>query len=229
MGRFTGKHAVITGGRRGIGLAFAKALLEQGADVTVISKSKDPGELPTKINYISADLSIDKEVHGLLWGTCFPDILINNAAIAHNYTAMDYPKNEWKRILQVNLTAPFDLSCRAVEEGCKRIIMMSSISGLNSARKVSGYTATKHAIIGLTKALSNEWAPKGVTVNAIVPGYIETDMLKLQDPKTIIGRIPVGRLGTPADLVPLMLLLCSDEAEYMTGGVYPVDGGWLAR
>ena len=157
------------------------------------------------------------------------DILINNAGITQSYPAIDYPLDQWDEIIAVNLTAPFDLSCQAVKQGCKRIINIASIQAFNGARNISGYAVTKHGIIGMTKCLSNEWASLGVTVNNIAPGFIKTDMLELADPSTIIGRIPVGRLGEPNDLLGAMLFLVSDESRYVTGSTIMVDGGWLGR
>jgi 2-deoxy-D-gluconate 3-dehydrogenase len=229
-----GKVAVVTGGRRGIGRAFALALREEGAKVIVVAKSADRGDLPDDIVYTGkTDLAQSNDRKDLIASiTCDfgkPDILINNAAISHSYSALDYPASEWNKILEVNLTAVFDLACQAVRMGCKRIINIASISAFNGARNIVGYAATKHAIIGMTKCLSNEWAPLGVTVNNIAPGFIQTDLLQLADPKTIIGRIPVGRIGEPQDVVGAMLFLASDESSYITGSTIMVDGGWLGR
>jgi 2-deoxy-D-gluconate 3-dehydrogenase len=116
-----------------------------------------------------------------------------------------------------------------VRLGCKRIINIASISAFNGARNIVGYAATKHAMVGMTKCLSNEWAPLGVTVNNIAPGFIQTDMLQLADPTTIIGRIPVGRIGEPQDVAGAMLFLASDESSYITGSTIMVDGGWSGR
>lgn len=229
-----GKVAVVTGGRRGIGRAFALALQDAGAKVAVIAKSADRGDLPDDIIYAgSIDLAKSCYRENLIssitrdCGT--PDILINNAAITHSYSALDYPVDEWDKIIAVNLTAVFDLSCQAVRLGCKRIINIASIQAFNGACNISAYAITKHGIIGMTKCLSNEWAPRGVTVNNIAPGFIQTDMLQLADPSTIISRIPVGRLGEPKDLVGAMLFLASEDSNYVTGSTIIVDGGWLGR
>mgnify|MGYP001563757447 FL=1 len=229
-----GKVAVVTGGRRGIGRAFALALRDAGVKVVVVAKSADRGSLPDDITYAgNIDLarpSDRKNIISSITRDCgTPDILINNAAITHSYSALDYPVDEWDRIVAVNLTAVFDLSCQAVRLGCKRIINMASIQAFNGARNISCYAATKHAIIGMTKCLSNEWAPLGVTVNNIAPGFIQTDMLQLADPGAVIGRIPVGRIGAPKDVTGAMLFLVSDESDYITGSTIMVDGGWLGR
>lgn len=229
-----GKVAVVTGGRRGIGRAFALALRDAGVKVVVIAKSSDRGDLPDDIIYAgNIDLAQPRDRKDVIFSitrNCgAPDILINNAAITQSYSALDYPVDEWDKIIAVNLTAVFDLSCQSVRLGCKRIINMASIQAFNGARNISAYAVTKHAIIGMTKCLSNEWAPLGVTVNNIAPGFIQTDMLQLTDPNTVIGRIPVGRLGEPKDLIGAMLFLASDESNYVTGSTIMVDGGWLGR
>jgi 2-dehydro-3-deoxy-D-gluconate 5-dehydrogenase len=234
MAQLRGKVAVVTGGRRGIGLAMATALSQSGADVVAIAKSSDRGELPHPISYVgNIDLASCNDRNDLLKsaisGRDRLDILINNAAIAHAYAALDYPMDEWRRIIEINLTAVFDLSRQAVLLGCTRIVNIASISAFNGARNVAGYAATKHAMLGLTKCLSNEWSPRGVTVNNIAPGFIETDMLQLNDPGAVLGRIPVGRFGSPQDVAAAMLFLVSDESGYVTGSTIMVDGGWLGR
>jgi NAD(P)-dependent dehydrogenase (short-subunit alcohol dehydrogenase family) len=198
--------------------------MDAGASVTVIAKSLTRGDLPIEICYCPCDLSIPSERVDII-PRC--DILINNAGIYVIKSALDLSLEDWGRIMEVNLTAAFDLSCQAMRMGCKRIINISSISGHNGSRNISAYCASKHALIGLTKCLSNEWADRGITVNCISPGFIQTDMLKID--VTNIGRIPVGRVGLPEEVVPLMLLLASDEGSYMTGADYLVDGGWCGR
>lgn len=230
------KVAVVTGGRRGIGRACALALKDAGYRVVVVAQSPTKGDMPKDIDYVRADLSSRENRRGLMSDITElvgpPDVLVNNAGIAHSYSAMDYPLGEWEDILEVNLTAPFDLARQAVHLGAKRIINIASISAFNGARNISGYAASKHALIGLTKCLSNEWAPLGVTVNNIAPGFIQTDMLTFKDEQhmnNIIGRIPAGRIGTPQDVVGALLFLVSDAAQYVTGTTIVVDGGWLGR
>ena len=230
----SGKSAVVTGGRRGIGRSLAIALLEHGAAVTVIAKSANSHGLPSEIKYLQADLGEIRERRGLLESCGKVDILVNNAGIVHTYAALSYPDEEWSRMLEVNLTAVFDLSCQAVQLGCKRIIQIASVSAFNGARNIVGYATAKHGLIGMTKCLSNEWAPLGTTVNNIAPGLIATEMLgNLMADATrtaeVTGRIPAGRMGTPKDLVGAMLFLASDEAQYVTGTSIVVDGGWLGR
>jgi 2-deoxy-D-gluconate 3-dehydrogenase len=228
------KHAVVTGGRRGIGYASALALRDEGYLVTILAKSRSPiHPLPSNINYISVDLSkrnsrqnVFDEVLQLASGI---DVLVNCAGIAHSYAALDYPSADLDEILSINLIAPFELSCAAVKLGCKRVINIASISAFNGARNISVYATTKHGLLGMTKCFSNEWAPLGVTVNCIAPGFIETDMLALSDPSLVIGRIPVGRLGQPSEVASTVVFLASVQASYITGSTIMVDGGWLGR
>lgn len=209
---FSGKTVVVTGGSRGIGKAIYWAFKGAWADVISIS-TKD------------ADLSITEQREGLLNGKV--DILVNNAGISIIKPALDFTIAEFEKILTVNLTAVFDLSCQAVRLGCKRIINIGSVSGRNGARNISAYCASKHALVGLTKCLADEWAHLGVTVNCVSPGFIQTDMLKVD--QTNIGRVPLGRVGLPEEVVPMVMLLASEDGKYMTGGDYLVDGGWCGR
>jgi len=234
MTNLEGRSAIVTGGRRGIGLALALALHGCGAKVTVIAQSDNPGNLLPEINYVSADLSQRNQRDALLDRCGNIDILINNAGIVHDYSAISYPDLEWSKMLEVNLTAVFDLSCQAVRKGCKRIIQIASLSAFAGARNIVGYTTAKHGLIGMTKCLSNEWAPLGVTVNNIAPGLIKTNMISglTSNPERsseVIGRIPVGRFGNPDDIVGAMLFLASDDSGYVTGSTIVVDGGWLGR
>lgn len=227
MGRFDGKVVVVTGGRRGIGRAFALALRDAGAVVMTIAQSPDRGDLPVDIGYMMADLSDRTERNGLLERIGRVDILINNAGISYIRPALDILDVDRDKIWQVNYFAAVDLACQSIRLGCKRIISIASVSARNGARNISEYSASKAALVQWTKCVSNEWADRGITVNCISPGFIQTDMLKID--AVNIGRIPVGRVGTPEEIVPLMLLLASDDGKYMTGADYLVDGGWCGR
>ena len=166
------------------------------------------------------------------------DILVNNAGTIHRTPALDHADDDWDRVLEVNLTAPFvltrSLARPMVARGSGKIIFVSSILGYQGGITVPGYTASKSAIIGLTKALANEWAADGVNVNAIAPGYLETDntMALRQDghrAAAIENRIPAGRWGRPDDVSGSAVFLASPASDYLHGSVLTVDGGWLSR
>ena len=216
------KTVVVTGGRRGIGRAIALAFRDAGYKVNVIAKSQDRGDLPQDIGYMSLDLS-----RANIEPTC--DVLVNAAGISHDYSASNYPADKRNELWSINYFVAVLLARYAVSKGCKRIINITSISAFNGARNISEYAASKAALTQWTKCASNEWAPLGVTVNCVAPGFIETDMLKLKDPETIIGRIPAGRLGKPEDVTGAVLFLASDAASYITGTTIIVDGGWVGR
>lgn len=222
---FSGKTAIVTGGRRGIGRAIALALHEAGARVSVISKSFDRGGLPADIVYMSADLSRSNRRYLLMQKMGLPDILINNAGVGYLHPALDFPEAERERIWQVNYHAAVDLACQAVRLGCKRIINIASISARNGARNISEYAASKAALVQWTKCASNEWAPQGVTVNCISPGFIQTDMLRID--AVNIGRIPVGRVGTPEEVAQFVMGVLQND--YITGADLLIDGGWCGR
>lgn len=214
---------MVTGASKGIGAAVAAALGAAGATVTGVSRA------------MGVDLLDRGQRAGL---THDVDILINCAAMQQHYAAIDYPLGAWDRELELNLTATFDLCQRVapamITRGWGRIVNFSSIAGVQGTRGIVGYSVAKAGVIELTKCLSNEWSPSGVTVNCVAPGYIETEMLKaLTDnaaaAETVKGRIPVGRFGTPEEIAKAVLFLCSNEARYITGVTLPVDGGWLAR
>ena len=217
--------AYVTGGRRGIGRAFCIALLKAGYEVFAIARSEDRGDLPEQIHYIQCDLTNECDRRGIFGDRV--DVLINNAGISYIRPALELTDAERDQIWQVNYFAAVDLACQAIRCGCKRIINIASVSARNGARNISEYAASKAALVQWTKCASNEWADRGVTVNCISPGFIQTDMLKID--AVNIGRIPVGRVGTPEEVVPLMLLLASEDGSYMTGGDYLVDGGWCGR
>ena len=221
------KTAVVTGGRRGIGRACALALMGVGYKVIVIALSENRGDLPEEIEYLDNDLSAY-----IGWKLPKCDVLVHAAGIAHGYPIREYGVEEEREIWSVNYHAAVDLSRMAVYDGAKRIVNITSVSAFNGARNNSEYCATKAALTAWTKCASNEWAPLGVTVNCIAPGFIETDMLKFRDEQhkqDIIGRIPVGRLGKPEDVTGALLFLVSDAAQYVTGTTIVVDGGWMAR
>jgi 2-deoxy-D-gluconate 3-dehydrogenase len=247
----TGRLAVVTGARRGIGRAMARALAEAGADIIGVSANLETGGSDVEQDVTAAgrafeairtDFADPTAVHALarnLAGRARPiDILVNNAGTIRRAPATEHTDTDWDLVLHVNLTAQFALT-RAVgaammARGSGKIIFTASLLSYQGGITVPGYTAAKHAIAGLTKALANEWAPHGVNVNAIAPGYIATDNTQAlrEDParnSAILQRIPAGRWGTPDDLAGATVFLASNAAAYIHGAILPVDGGWLAR
>lgn len=247
----TGRLAVVTGARRGIGRAMARALAEAGADVIGVSASleesgseveKDVLAAGRTFESIRTDFADADAVRALgadLAARARPvDILVNNAGTIRRAPAAEHTDTDWDLVLQVNLNAQFALSravgAAMVARGQGKIIFTASLLSFQGGITVPGYTVAKHGIAGLTKALANEWAPHGVNVNALAPGYIATDNTQaLQDDpvrsKAILDRIPAGRWGTAGDLAGATVFLASDAAAYVHGTVLPVDGGWLGR
>lgn len=247
----TGKRALVTGASRGIGQAMAVALAESGASV-ICASSREGGceETLAKIRAVSnvevtalhADLSDMAAVQKLaddaqaVWGGI--DILVNNGGTIFRSPAVDFPLEEWQNVLRVNTDSAFLLSQKIgrnmIEQGYGKIINTASMLSYSGGITVPAYTASKHAIAGLTKALANEWGKHNVQVNAIAPGYIRTDNTQaLQDDagrsKEIISRIPAGRWGETEDLKGALVFLASDASNYVNGHVLAVDGGFLAR
>ncbi|GGN51387.1 2-deoxy-D-gluconate 3-dehydrogenase [Streptomyces albiflavescens] len=247
----TGRLAVVTGARRGIGRAMARALAEAGADVIGVSATlEESGSAVEKyvlaagrtFEAIRADFADPEAVRALgadLAGRERPvDILVNNAGTIRRAPAAEHADADWELVLQVNLSAQFVLTravgAAMVARGQGKIIFTASLLSFQGGINVPGYTAAKHGIAGLTKALANEWAPYGVNVNALAPGYIATDNTQAlrDDPersRAILDRIPAGRWGSADDLAGAAVFLASDAAAYVHGTVLPVDGGWLGR
>lgn len=248
--RLDGRVALVTGSSRGLGRQAAVALAEAGADVALLDRG-DASETANDVRGTGrrvyaqhrdlAEASPDDlssavdEVIAELGGL---DILVNNAGMIRRAPAATHPARDWDEVLTVNLDAVFHLSQAAgrhmIERGHGRILNVASMLSFQGGILVPGYTASKHAVAGLTKALANEWAPAGVTVNAIAPGYMTTDNTASlrADPEraeAILARIPAGRWGEPDDLRGVVVFLASDAAAYVTGAVIPVDGGWLVR
>jgi len=235
----SGKVALVTGGRRGIGLTLAIALKKAGAKVAVVAKSEDRGDLPKDIFYFNADLALRSErsqvIQKVLDNFGCLNILVNNAGIIRNQSVFESKSDTWEELIAVNLTAVFELSqaaARVMRRG--KIIQIGSISSFTGARNLVGYSTAKHGLIGMIKCLSNELMPLGINVNGIAPGFIDTEMqISLtSDPKRfeeIIGRVPAGRMGAPRDLVGALIYLASDASNYVSGTSILIDGGWCGR
>ncbi|MEO7015677.1 MAG: SDR family oxidoreductase [Leifsonia sp.] len=247
----TGRLAVVTGANRGIGLAIAESLAAAGADIIGVSANLNPerSEVADRVRALGREFTgyavdfSDREAVIALGEAVSAaprtvDILINNAGTIERAPAAQHPLELFDRVLQVNLASQFVLSQaigrRMLAEDHGRIIFTASLLSFQGGINVSGYTASKSGIAGLVRALSNEWAASGVTVNGIAPGYIATDNTQaLQDDpdrsRSILDRIPAGRWGKPDDIGGAVVFLASDAAAYVTGTILPVDGGWLGR
>jgi len=244
-----GKVALVTGSGTGIGAAIAVALARSGADVLCHDRGAEGQPTSEQIRglgrrsvALSADLSDrdaqDKLVADALRELGRIDFLINNAGMIRRAPAVDYSDEDWDLLLEVNLSAPFRLSRRVgklmIEQGGGRIVNTASLLAFQGGILVPAYAASKGGVAQVTKALANEWAGKGVNVNAIAPGYIATNNTAAlrADPersRQILERIPAGRWGEPDDIAGAAVFLCSDAARYVTGHVLVVDGGWMAR
>jgi len=244
----SGKVAVVTGANTGIGQAIALALAEAGADIAAVGRS--PADetvakaraLGRKAEMIAADLSsiepvgrVVEEAIARLGGL---DILVNNAGIIRRADAVDFSEADWDAVIDTNLKSVFFLAQAAgrhmIAQGKGKIINIASMLTFQGGIRVPSYTASKAGVGGLTKLLANEWAAKGVQVNAIAPGYIATNnTAALQADtvrnKAILERIPAARWGDPADLGGAAVFLASAASDYVNGHILAVDGGWLAR
>ena len=246
----SGKTALVTGAKRGIGRGMAEALAAAGADIVGVSASLAPGsdveksitDMGRTFKSYSCDFSdraaLTNLIAQLQADGVQPDILVNNAGTIKRKPAVEHPDDWWDEVLEVNLSAQFILSREIgkgmVERGSGKIIFTASLLTFQGGITVPGYAASKGGIGQLTKALANEWAGKGVNVNAIAPGYIATDNTQaLQDDpdrsKSILERIPAGRWGTPQDFGGPAVFLASRASDYVNGEILTVDGGWMGR
>lgn len=246
----TGKTALVTGCKRGIGKAMAEALAEAGADIIGVSASLEKGSgvgkavraLGRSFTPYQCDFSDRKALHAFLEKVNAEnpviDILVNNAGTILRAPAAEHSDEYWDTVMEVNLNAQFILSREIgrgmIARGSGKIIFTASLLTFQGGINVPGYAASKGGIGQLTMALSNEWAGKGVQVNAIAPGYIATDNTQaLQDDpersKAILGRIPAARWGDPKDFMGPVVFLASSASDYVTGHTLVVDGGWMGR
>lgn len=244
-----GKVVLITGASRGLGRAMAVGIAKAGATVICSSSSENGTDETLKLIEdnggkafsVAADLSNPDAIESLyerciaVTGTI--DVLINNGGTISRFPAHAYPMDEWRKVIDVNLNATFQLSQLVGREMLKRrsgkIINIASMLSYSGGLTVPAYTASKHAVAGVTKALANEWAKSNVQVNAIAPGYFRTDNTqRIQDDaqrsKSIENRIPAGAWGMPEQLVGAAIFLSSSASDYVNGHVLAVDGGWLA-
>lgn len=253
----TGKKAMVTGASRGLGRGMATGLAKAGAEVVIIDLAEDAEEAardiartvseatgkPAAIHAVRGNL-LDRADRARVFAEGLQklggriDILMNNAGIHDRRSCLDLPLEAWDQVLEINISAVFDLCKRAGElmtaQGSGKIIntasMLSFIGGFNA----TAYAVSKGGVAQLTKSLSNEWAGRGIQVNAIAPGYMATtmnqDLLKddVRLPQ-ISARIPAGRWGTPEDVEGITVFLASEASNYITGAVIPVDGGYLGR
>jgi 2-deoxy-D-gluconate 3-dehydrogenase len=249
--RLDGKVAVVTGARRGIGKAMAIALAEAGADIVGVSRSLEPqgSDIESEVlarqrrfTGFACDFRDRKSVYALVaqLNASFAaiDILVNNAGTILRKPAAEHPDAYWDEIIETNLNSQFiltrELGRRMIERGSGKIIFTASLLTFQGGITVPGYAASKGAIGQLTKALANEWASKGVQVNAIAPGYVATDNTTAlrSDVKrnaAILERIPAGRWGEPDDFRGAIVFLASPASDYVSGSVLTVDGGWMGR
>ena len=246
----TGKKALVTGGSRGLGRGMAEALLEAGAEVIITGVSDRVFETADdlrKNNYPVKGLSFDlsnreeikksfKKVMDKFEGQI--DILVNNAGIQRRNKAEEFPEKDWDDVIEVNLNSVFILSQLVAKEMIKndggKIINIASLLSFFGGYTVPAYAASKGGVAQLTKALSNEWASEGINVNAIAPGYMDTDMNSalVNNPERselIMSRIPADRWGKPEDMKGIVIFLASKASNYLNGTVIPVDGGYLGR
>ncbi|HMA51979.1 MAG TPA: 2-dehydro-3-deoxy-D-gluconate 5-dehydrogenase KduD [Magnetospirillaceae bacterium] len=245
----SGRVALVTGANTGIGQGIAIALAKAGADIAAVGRSA-PDETGEKVRAlgrrflpVNADLAttapIEAAVQAVESGLGPIDILVNNAGIIRRADALDFTEADWDAVMDVNLKSVFFLAQavarRMVASGRGgKIINIASMLSFQGGIRVVSYTSSKSGVLGMTRLLANEWAGKGINVNAIAPGYFvtnNTEALRADEKRNadILARIPAGRWGDPADLGGAAVFLSSRASDYVHGTVLPVDGGWLAR
>jgi 2-deoxy-D-gluconate 3-dehydrogenase len=243
-----GRTALVTGANTGLGQAIAIALAGAGADIVAVGRTKPSETMQAVLRTgrrffpVQADLADTKRISTMVGEalTQCPriDILVNNAGIIRRSDAVDFTEADWDAVMDVNLKSTFFLTQmlgrRMIEAGYGKVINIASMLSFQGGIRVASYTASKSAIAGLTRLLANEWAGKGVNVNAIAPGYIATNntkSLRADDKRNqdILARIPAGRWGEPSDIGGAAVFLAAPASDYVHGAIMPVDGGWLAR
>ena len=243
-----GKKALVTGSSKGIGAAIAQALAYAGADIVLLGRTAESLEatkssivnIGRKVEIVLCDVSSPEAIKEVFANIAEMnvDILINNAGSISRAPAAETEIDDWHRIIDTNLNSVFQISqaCgRAmIANGSGTIINIASLLSFQGGINVPAYTASKHGVAGVTKALANEWGSRGVTVNAIAPGYISTDntaALRANADRnaSILARIPIGRWGNPDDIASVAVFLASPAARYINCEVLTVDGGWMGR
>ncbi|MPQ44082.1 2-dehydro-3-deoxy-D-gluconate 5-dehydrogenase KduD [Clostridium tarantellae] len=244
-----GKVAMVTGGNTGLGQGYAVALAKAGADLIIPTYDRNWDktrelikETGRKVFFIQADLTKtedrDRIVEEAIAEFRKIDILVNNAGTIRRAPLLEYKDEDWQAVMDINLNAVYYLSQKVanimVANGGGKIINIASMLSFQGGKFVPPYTASKHAVAGLTKAFANELACKNIQVNAIAPGYIETANtapIRADEKRNaeILSRIPAGRWGTPADLMGVVVFLASKASDYMDGHILAIDGGWLVR
>lgn len=244
-----GRIAVVTGANTGIGQGIAVALAEAGADIVAVGRTPPTqteqavAALGRGFLSVEADLASTAPIPGIVEATLGRfgrlDILVNNAGLIRRADAVDFTESDWDAVIDVNLKSAFFLAQAAgrqmlKQESGEKIINIASMLSYQGGIRVASYTASKNGLAGLTRLLANEWAAKGINVNAIAPGYIETnntEALRADEGRSrdILARIPAGRWGSPSDLGGAAVFLASSASDYVHGSLIAVDGGWLAR
>ncbi len=245
----SGKVAIVTGANTGIGMGIAIALADAGADIAAVGRTA-PTETEAKVKaagrrflHVSADLSSTKPIAEIIPATLKAlgraDILVNNAGTIRRADTVDFTEEDWDAVMNVNLKSVFFLSQAFAKHALAnrqkaKIIQIASLLSFQGGIRVPSYTAAKSGLAGVTKLMANEWAAKGINVNAIAPGYFvtnNTEALRQDETRSrdILARIPAGRWGEPSDLGGAAVFLASSASDYVHGAIIPVDGGWLAR
>lgn len=246
----TGQTALVTGAKRGIGLAICKSLADAGADIIGVSASlalqgseaaavvEATGRQFTARQCDFADRAATRAFAAEMAARSDISILVNNAGTVRRAPAAEHAEADWDHVLEVNASAPFILS-QAIGRGMLerrsgKIVFVASVLSFQGGINVPGYASSKGAIVQLVRAFANEWAVHGVNVNGIAPGYIETDNTTplRADParvKSLMDRVPAGRWGASEEIAGPVAFLCSDIAAFVHGAILPVDGGWLSR
>lgn len=248
MFNLNGKVALVTGANTGLGQGVALGLAGAGADIAAAgyAKADETGEKISALGRgfidIQADLStlepIDRVIAATMEKYGRIDILVNNAGLIRRADAVDFSEKDWDDVMNVNIKGAFFMAQAAgrqmIKQGSGKIINIASMLSFQGGIRVPSYTASKSGIAGITRLLANEWASKGININAIAPGYMATDntaQLRADEARSaeILERIPANRWGLPSDLAGAAVFLASSASDYVNGAIIPVDGGWLAR